>query len=79
MACKKPILLSSQLDASASNFVEKNKIGFVCDVNDKKSFEKIVLDKKILKSMADNGYKLVEDEYSCSAVAKKYLELIKNV
>lgn len=79
MACKKPILLSSQLDASASNFVEKNKIGFVCDVNDKKSFEKIVLDKKILKSMADNGYKVVEDEYSCSAVAKKYLELIKNV
>lgn len=78
MACEKPILLSSQLDSATSKFVLENKIGLVCDVNDKNAFCNINFDKTKLQIYARNGRRLVNEKFSSLAVAKEYLELVKN-
>lgn len=75
MACSKPILLSCNKESSIANFVIDNKIGILFDENDLLTISENRENDK-LRVYGENGLKLSKEKYSCSVVAKQYLDLI---
>ncbi len=76
MACGKPILLSCNQESSIANFVKNNQIGMLFD---KEELLKIFKSRDYSKlyKYGQNGLKLSAEKYTCSVVAKQYLDVVR--
>lgn len=87
MACAKPLLVISGQNTPIRNFLQPVNCSFLIDSIDfKTKCERIVKfltdsakDRIVLEEMGKNGYKLVQEQYSNTAVTDKYVNLVNKI
>ena len=80
MACKTPILVTSKCEVLKGH-VQKSKAGYCFDdyKDFKKAIEEVLTDNKMYLSMAENGRKYVENNYSWDKIIANLCEIIEKV
>jgi colanic acid biosynthesis glycosyl transferase WcaI len=87
MACAKPLLVISGKNTPIHNFLDLADCAFIVDT---KAFEekcdlisafleRSLFDKSGIKKLGDNGYKLIERDYSKHTVTQKYVNLADQI
>jgi glycosyltransferase involved in cell wall biosynthesis len=87
MACAKPLLVISGKNTPIHNFLESLNCAFLIDetsFNDKRValvdfLTKAIRDKAMLSKMGDNGYEVIERQYSKKIITQKYVDLASNI
>lgn len=83
MSCGKPLLIASGFDTPLYQFLENTNCAFLVNERDfqKKvikiyqTLKEIIADKSILDEMGENGFELIREKYSKSAVVAQYVRL----
>lgn len=87
MACRKPLLVISGKNTPIHNFLNSADCAYLIDktnLEEKKDLivaflKKALLNKSDIEKLGNNGYALIEREYSKNAVTKQYVELADKI
>lgn len=87
MACAKPLLVISGKDTPIHNFLKSADCAFlITETSLEEKCEQVVnilkdacMDKTTMKELGNNGYQLIEKEYSKKAVTKQYVSFADRI
>lgn len=86
MACKKPLLVISNNNTPIYDLLKNTDAAFLVENNDNdvslelsEILDGILMDKNKLKMMGENGYRLVQKQYTKDKVTEKYFKHINNL
>ncbi|MNE88682.1 hypothetical protein D3C80_1860110 [compost metagenome] len=87
MACAKPLLVISGKGTPIYNFLEKANCAFLVDtkVFDEKcelivrKLKEALMDRVSIRKLGENGFKLIEQQYSKEAVTQQYVALADQI